>query len=365
MISKFASSALQVASKRSRSENSPAHENEFSAGALRLFLMVTTVELLLFPGMLIWSPVATKLEERLAKGEELKLIIVPFIKVNALIHVLKSQPSLLGLKVVVRWRPEDLLAGVSDLEAYEYLKSRGCALFLNSRIHLKLYIFGNNTALCTSANLTMKGLGLIPTSNIEAGCSVELGTDDWRAIYALLGESRLVNDEVYAYYKAFLAKLPKAHPLDIPPLQLPRSKIFTIASLPATNSPREFMEYHENRATAKADPELVRRAAHDETLFLVPPGISGDELREWLSKRFRCTPFVSKFVEFLKVTGSLRFGAANDWIHSNCEDSPLPYRWELKESTHILYNWLAAFYGPNISWSVPGKHSQVIVWRNS
>ena len=109
--------------------------------------------------MLIWSPVGTAIEKRLEGGEELKLIIVPFIKMDALTQLLKSQANLRGLKVVVRWRPQDLLAGVSDLEIYEYLRNCGCALFLNSRIHLKLYIFSDNTAICTSANLTMKGLG--------------------------------------------------------------------------------------------------------------------------------------------------------------------------------------------------------------
>ena len=315
--------------------------------------------------MLIWSPVRTAIEERLARGEELKLIIVPFIKLVALVQLLKLQPNLRGLKVVVRWRTQDLLAGVSDLEVYEYLKSRGCALFLNSQIHLKLYIFGSNAAICTSANLTMKGLGYVEGANIEAGCGAVLGSDDWRSIYKLIGESRPVNDEVFECYRAFMAKVPKTPAPELPALILPSPKIFSIASLPATKSPREFMDYYMKRTLENADPEFVRRAAHDEALFLVPPGLNEGELTKWLSQQFCGAPFVMKFVEHLKVSGSLRFGAANEWIHSNCEDSPLPYRWEIKENTNILYNWLAEYFSPNISWSVPGKHSQVIVWRDA
>ena len=315
--------------------------------------------------MLIWNPVRIAIEERLAKGEELKLIIVPFIKLEAIEQLLKSQPNLRGLKVVVRWHPQDLCAGVSDLEVYEYLRSRGCALFLHPRIHLKLYIFGNNAAICTSANLTMKGLGYVKAANIESGCHANLGADDWRAIYNLIGESRAVNDEVYKAYQSFVANLPKAPSIELPPLILPAPKLFSIASLPATNTPREFMDYYLKRSLHNSDPDFVRRVAHDEALFLVPPGLNEKELQNWLSEHFCSAPFVTKFVEYLKASGSLRFGAANEWIHSHCEDSPLPYRWEIKENTNILYNWLAEFFSPNITWSVPGKHSQVIFWRNN
>lgn len=314
--------------------------------------------------MLIWSPVSTAIEERLASGEELKLIIVPFIKLDALVQLLKLQANLRGLKVVVRWRTQDLLAGVSDLEIYEYLKSRGCALFLNSQIHLKLYIFGNNAAICTSANLTMKGLGYVENANIEAGCGADLTSEDWRSIYELVGASRAVSDEVFECFRSFMAKTPNVPPLDLPALNLPAPKIFSIASFPATKTPREFMNYYLTRS-AGMDAEFMRRAAHDEALFLIPSGLSEKDLGQCLQLQFCGTPFVKKFVEYLKVSGSLRFGAANDWIHSNCEDSPLPYRWEIKENTHILYNWLAEFFSPNISWSVPGKHSQVITWKDS
>jgi hypothetical protein len=315
--------------------------------------------------MLIWSPVGTAIEKRLERGEELKLLIVPFIKLDALTQLLKSQSNLRGLNVVVRWRTEDLLTGVSDIEIYEYLKNRGCALFLNSRIHLKLYVFSNNSAICTSANLTMKGLGYLDTANVEAGCGADLDSDDWRLIYEIIWKSRAVNDEVYECYRNFLAQAPEAPPVELPTLILPAAKSFSIASLPATKSPRDFMDYYLKRILCGADTEFVRRAAHDEALFLVPNGLSESELREWLSQQFCGAPFVMKFVEYLKANGSLRFGAANDWIHCNCEDSPLPYRWEIKKNTSILYNWLTEFFSPNISWSVPGKHSQVIVWRNN
>lgn len=67
-------------------------------------------------------------------------------------------------------------------------------------------------------------------------------------------------------------------------------------------------------------------------------------------------------VEFIKEQKSARFGAVNDWIHSKCSDVPLPYRWEIKENTNILYNWLDYFFD-EIRWDVPGVRSQVIYWE--
>ena len=37
-----------------------------------------------------------------------------------------------------------------------------------------------------------------------------------------------------------------------------------------------------------------------------------------------------------------------------------PYRWEVKDNTRILYDWLAYFVA-EVTWDVPG-FSQVIYW---
>ena len=76
---------------------------------------------------------------------------------------------------------------------------------------------------------------------------------------------------------------------------------------------------------------------------------------------FRATPFVSAFVAHLKSERSLHFGAVNAWIHQQCEDVPLPYRWEIKDNTRIFYNWLAHFFD-EITWDRP-NYSQVIYWN--
>jgi hypothetical protein len=95
--------------------------------------------------------------------------------------------------------------------------------------------------------------------------------------------------------------------------------------------------------------------------FRIPPSVPATEFNRSLGEAFRKTPFVRDFVDLLKGETSLRFGAVNTWIHQKCEDVPLPYRWEIKEHTRILYNWLA-YYFPGITWDRP-QHSQIIHWQ--
>ena len=107
---------------------------------------------------LVWSPVFDSLESRLDSGDSLMLAIVPFVTVEALERLLAEGRASSELRVVARWRPEDIRSGVSDLAIYPALANRGIPLYVNPDIHLKIYVFESNTAFCGSANLTARGL---------------------------------------------------------------------------------------------------------------------------------------------------------------------------------------------------------------
>jgi hypothetical protein len=63
--------------------------------------------------------------------------------------------------------PEEILAGVSDLEVWELVRSRQrSALRLLPSLHAKYFRF-DNRALVGSANLTARALGWSPQSNLE------------------------------------------------------------------------------------------------------------------------------------------------------------------------------------------------------
>lgn len=310
---------------------------------------------------LVWSPIYRFLEEKIRGGDGLTLLIVPFIKRDALRRLVDAHKDKTKLRVVVRWRPEDLSAGVSDLDVYNDLKAIGASLYVNNDIHLKLYIFDSNRAFSASGNVTSKGLGYSENANLEVGALVQLTADDWVNIYSLVATSRLVDDEIYARYRVFLEEQPKAPKPVLRPLVLPDQKKHTISSLPATETPAELTEFYFAKDYSRYTDEEIRRATHDIAVFRIPSNLDPKSFDRALGDAFSSSPFVVDFIETLKQQRSIHFGGVNAWIHQKCEDVPLPFRWAIKENTHIFYDWLVR-YIPDVTWDTP-NHSQVIYWR--
>lgn len=312
---------------------------------------------------LVWQPIHVAIDERARSGDRLFWIVAPFVKLDALDWLMRSTKPGAGLKLLCRWRPADLVAGVSDLDVFDYLKSKGCELYVNHQIHMKLYVFESNAAVSTSANLTLRGLGYadLDQANIEVGSYVELAALDWVNLYRVVRGSRLMTTELYARFQQYVEANPSPPPTPAAPDLLGPAKKFTLASLPATDSPDALAHFYVNPTLSHHAAEAVRRAFQDLATFEIPPGLSRAEFDYVLGNAFRSNPFVVEFVAYLRAEESLRFGAVNTWIHEKCEDVPLPYRWEIKSNTHAFYNWLAHFY-PEVSWDRP-HHSQVIRWN--
>lgn len=310
---------------------------------------------------LVWSPVYHILDEHIQNGDPTIFLIVPFIKVDALRRLQLLERKNNHVKVIARWRPDDLISGATDVEVFTYLKEVGCSLYVNNDIHMKLYVFESNVAFNTSANLTLRGLGYIQPSNIEVGNLVNLTPFDWSMIHKILLSSRQVDDAVYERARAFIEGYPETTQNRAEPDFFEKPKRFTIGSLPAVTTPAMLAEFYFASSLECYTPEDVRRATHDLAAFGVPFGLTRVQFEKYLGDAFRKSPFVISFIEFLKTNGSLRFGAVNDWLHKKCEDVPLPYRWQIKENTAIFYDWLA-YLVPEISWDRP-NHSQVIYWQ--
>lgn len=309
---------------------------------------------------LVWSPVHRVLEDTIAGGDDIILILAPFVKLEALKRLNWVHTGRTRINVVARWKLEDLIAGVSDVEVYTYLKDLGAQLYINTDIHLKLYVFASNNAFNTSGNVTLRGLGYSDAANIEVGNIIPLEREDWTRIYGIIAQSRRVDDALYERLKNFLAqqvpRTEQVYPDDL----FPPMKRYTISSLPATISPIRLAEFYFPDGKANFSPDETRRALHDLSTFAVPSNLMRQEFERYLCHAFCATPFVSDFIEYIRRESALRFGAVNLWIHQKCEDVPLPYRWEIKENTRILYDWLAHFV-PEISWDRP-NHSQIIRW---
>ncbi|MFM6208190.1 phospholipase D family protein, partial [Planktothrix sp.] len=87
------------------------------------------------------------------------IIAAPFIKASILKKLLDSIKSGLPIKCVTRWFPEEVLAGVTDLEVWLIIESYpNSSLWLRNDLHAKYYR-ADQQCLIGSANLTANALG--------------------------------------------------------------------------------------------------------------------------------------------------------------------------------------------------------------
>lgn len=305
-----------------------------------------------------WTPL---FESIIQIGGKCNLLIAPFIQTDALRAILQHFDNS-KLQVITSWTASSLAAGVSDPGVYKALKEMQIPLYIHPNIHLKLFVFDDNVGFHTSANITRKGLGVVPNSNIEIGVRLPLELSDWLRINDLLETSHRVTDQVYARAQQYVDDDNNRSP-PLPPLDLPiivEVQPFSRQALPQSPTPDDLWEFYRNGSVG-----TTPRAAyfHDLWLYGITNGdLSREDFQKQLGDAFRSHPFVKALVALLKDQGTLHFGAVNAWITSRCSDKPTPSRWEIKPATQRLYEWLTFFFG-EVSWSRPNV-SQIIKWTD-
>ena len=94
------------------------------------------------------------------------MLVAPFMKVPVLADVL-AHARTVPVTCITRWQPEEVAAGVSDLDVFDLLAERpDTALLLWPPLHAK-YFRGDRRCLVGSANLTGRALGWVSPANIE------------------------------------------------------------------------------------------------------------------------------------------------------------------------------------------------------
>ena len=311
------------------------------------------------------NPLFHHIETELSRNNSPLLIIVPFIKKEPLKKLINKIKYFNQLKIIVRWLPKDIINGVSDLSIFGITQNYNIPLYINHNIHLKLFVYNHNTAYHTSGNITKSGLGLINNYNVELGCKVKLTNYDWNKIYNIISSSLLVDNDVYGYYKEKLDCIEKEINYDIQSFDLSdlyNKKEFSIDSLPAVESPIKLFNIYDNLEKEAASTDTYNKAIHDIILYDIDSELPKDEFYEYLGDQFTSQKFINEIVDVIKKNNSMRFGEVTEWVQNNCSDVPVPYRWEIKKNTKVLYNWLTFFYD-KISCRIPGEYSQVLYWN--
>jgi len=72
--------------------------------------------------MILWNPDFKDLSEI---DQKLDFAFVPFVKLAAIEELANRVELNDGFNLIVRWKPEDIRSGVSDLSVFEFAKERG------------------------------------------------------------------------------------------------------------------------------------------------------------------------------------------------------------------------------------------------
>lgn len=242
------------------------------------------------------------------------------------------------ITIITTWKLKDIQFGSSELELYEFCRKNKIYLFINNRVHLKVFINDYSSCVFGSPNVSEKGLALVDNHNYELATKVDK-LDINLIIYfkKILTDSILVDDEIHKKYKEELAKLE--------PLQMiaelnvgPRSD-FLISSLPMSYNVDEFFEVY-STGFINNSKERIECALHDILLYNIPFKLGKEDFINLLKRRFFESKFIVKLINF--IGDEKYFGQVKEWIQNNCEDVPVPSRRDLTGNIQVLYKWLVS-----------------------
>lgn len=297
------------------------------------------------------------------KVNDTLFIFVPYIQTNILSKLLQSVSS--KIVIVTTWRSQDLISGSSELNLYPFCKERGIALYVNNRIHLKVYSAGLNDVILTTANLSQRGLLNIAKANFECAIYTKNLTNEDRLYFAQIqNDATHVNDRVYEIFLSWYKEQEKIKPIadDLQPiLDSSITNDFLISALPMTSDPETLTKCYlriNQGLTASEDKEIQDCVFHDLANYNIKMGLNEKDFRSELTKSFLRHPFIRKIDEF--ISPKAYFGGIKEWIQKNCTDVPIPSRRELTGNVQVLLKWFQLLGGGKYVVDVPGSHSQRI-----
>ena len=285
-----------------------------------------------------WANLKSALVDYFGAYDGVAYVVCPFIQPSILADILPpAKPAI----IITSWRKDHLLTGVSSLELYPLCKENNWKLFINGKLHAKLYSKDLDTAWVGSANLTGKALNDGSSDNHEILHFInQLEPEDSRGIQRIQNESQLVNDAVYQKYKEWFSQVeplnrPKPEDLDIGPTE----KDLKTTQLPLTFSPKRLWEVANGKVEAsKAD--LFARD-HDLTVFPVSADTDLDTFLSKMGEVFLAIhSSISSLIEIDEE--GIYFGKIKQWLKGNCTDVPIPHARELTAPVQVIIKWFTS-----------------------
>jgi len=243
------------------------------------------------------------LRDFVARTSDDLYLLSPYLKLPALRDVLAAgRPR--TVTVVTRWRTADVLAGASDVDVYPFLRRRSAALLIHPRLHAKVALNSAGEILVATANVTARGLGLVPRPNVE--CAAVLDCRDRRPrdwVDEVVRESHVVSDAMYEAFRHHLDAADgdrRATPGEFDFAAWARRTARDDAdALPVTESPGRLCQALAALASGQVIAPAVREAARADADLLQLSRCDWPTAERCLGERFFSLPSVRRVERLL------------------------------------------------------------------
>jgi len=262
-------------------------------------------------------------------------------------------------KIFVRWQLRDLVAGASDLRAYELARENGWRFYVNSELHAKTYLIDDLCAV-GSANLTTNGMMGVSPGNKEMLAKTTDLTSVAGWFMELESSSKELDDELFAQ----IEKAVQGRQIDDELTPADEIK-YDESLLTALSSQHDFAIFthdlfwsmaKELNCNLDGNEQVTRDLEHDFLLLRL------NHLRErnQIGNRFLETKAFHWLLNNVKEQAY--FGELSSKLHSSLQDDPAPYRKDVKILLNNLLEWTELFGGdyftldrPNVSQRITRK----------
>lgn len=276
--------------------------------------------------ILVSQKILNRIHDELSQSTESFLLISAYCKLPLVKYFDEciTNPGI-EKKLVVRFRPEDILSGASDLSIYPYCRDHGWKLYFRLDLHAKTYVFDRLRCIIGSANATSSGLNIGGIGNYEMATACELAQKDLCTLDLLLLGAVEMNDSIFSVMQTVLnshcsSGVTVANwPNEITELFIPDYSLLFAEDFPACPHPAD--------------------ASEEDLLFLnLTADVSAETIRNAFYKS-KCFLWIHDLVHS-QESHEMYFGAITAELHKVLLDDPKPYRKDVKQLLSNLLSWI-------------------------
>ena len=311
----------------------------------------------------------TELSNLCAEARNEVLLVAPFIKASVFERLLNKISANVSLKCITRWFPEEIVAGVSDLEVWKLIQNRpNSSLLLRPDLHAKYYR-AENRCLVGSANLTNKALGWSDYPNLELLVTLSADEATVKAFEnELLKACIPVDEDLFEQMCLAVQLLAEQASNEIASdslrVKIPEDNVATNDSvninawLPTLRNPEDLYIAYSGEIEQLSTASKIAALTDLRSLPIIP-NLSQKTFKAYIGTLLLQKPIIQKVDSFVKTPQ--RFGAVKNLLNSlPCDANP---HFNAERAWQTLMRWLLYFFPNRYALSVP-NYSEVFYRKN-